>query len=154
MSTSTRKKVFAEYGISYRRHAAYEVDHLIPLELGGNNSLANLWPEKGKRPNAKDGLENKLHDLVCQHKMSTRKAQRVIARNWVTALATYGHTGYVYDWPTAAAKHGGGSHSCTTTSSGSCIRGGEFCPSSKAGQFGWDAQGHKYICRDGHWRVP
>jgi hypothetical protein len=24
---------------------AYELDHLIPLELGGSNDLRNLWPQ-------------------------------------------------------------------------------------------------------------
>jgi hypothetical protein len=45
-------------------------------------------------------------------------------------------------------------HACTTTSSGSCIRGGEFCPDSKDGQYGYDAVGRQYFCSDKHWRVP
>jgi hypothetical protein len=40
-----KSAVFAAYGISPRMHRAYEVDHLIPIELGGSNSLANLWPQ-------------------------------------------------------------------------------------------------------------
>jgi 5-methylcytosine-specific restriction endonuclease McrA len=28
-----------------QQHGAFEVDHLIPLELGGDNVIANLWPE-------------------------------------------------------------------------------------------------------------
>jgi hypothetical protein len=42
-------------------------------------------------------------------------------------------------------------HACTQTSSGSCIRGGEFCPNADDGQYGYDAQGRRYICRDRHW---
>jgi hypothetical protein len=160
VSDSTRHRVFAEYGISSSRHRRYEVDHLIPLELGGSNSIKNLWPEPGPIPNKKDGVENKLHDLVCEHKLGLHTARRVMSRNWVSALHRYGSTGYVYDWPGSGGGGGGGGsgggqhHSCTRTSSGSCIRGGEFCPAADAGQYGWDAKGHKYICRHGHWETP
>lgn len=36
--------------------------------------------------------------------------------------------------------------SCTTTSSGSCIQGGEFCPQADYGQSGTDANGRTYVC--------
>lgn len=45
-------------------------------------------------------------------------------------------------------------HACTRTSTGHCIRGGEFCPHASAGKYGWDGKGRKYICRDGHWEIP
>jgi hypothetical protein len=36
VSTATKKEVYAEYGVSYpQASGAYEVDHLIPLEIGG-----------------------------------------------------------------------------------------------------------------------
>ncbi|MCW2753912.1 MAG: serine/threonine protein kinase [Marmoricola sp.] len=35
---------------------------------------------------------------------------------------------------------------CTTTSSGSCIRGGEFCPQADYGSVGYDANGTPYTC--------
>lgn len=38
------------------------------------------------------------------------------------------------------------SHACTTTSSGSCIRGGAFCPQASYGQVGYDAYGNQYVC--------
>lgn len=37
--------------------------------------------------------------------------------------------------------------SCTTTSSGKCIRGGQFCPKSKYGKSGYDAKGRRYVCK-------
>lgn len=50
------------------------------------------------------------------------------------------------------------SHACTRTSSGSCIRGGEFCPSADFGNSGWDAQGRRYVCSGDpthpHWETP
>lgn len=83
---SERLAVFAGYGIPYADHAAYELDHLIPLELGGDNGPRNLWPEPGSIPNPKDALENRLHDLVCEGSLSLVTAQAEIATNWV---ATY-----------------------------------------------------------------
>lgn len=38
------------------------------------------------------------------------------------------------------------SHSCTRTSSGSCIAGGQFCKQSMYGQIGYDASGRSWRC--------
>jgi len=49
---------------------------------------------------------------------------------------------------------------CTTTSSGTCIRGGEFCPTADDGTTGTDADGRTYVCEDktgsgrDHWETP
>lgn len=40
----------------------------------------------------------------------------------------------------------GGTSSCTRTSSGNCIQGGQFCPKAKYGQTGQDANGRSYRC--------
>ena len=49
-------------------------------------------------------------------------------------------------------------HRCTHTSSGSCIRGGEFCPQASYGHSGWDAHGRRYVCKGNHthphWMKP
>src|SRR5690242_12648361 len=42
---SEKAKVYAEYGIGSHPAGEFEVDHLISLELGGSNELANLWPQ-------------------------------------------------------------------------------------------------------------
>ncbi|WP_300678963.1 hypothetical protein [Nocardioides sp.] len=46
-------------------------------------------------------------------------------------------------------------HSCTRTSSGSCIRGGQFCPRASYGKSGYDAKGRRYKCKGSrthpHW---
>jgi hypothetical protein len=97
VSESLRRQVFADYHVPFAQRASYEVDHLIPLELGGDNSDKNLWPERGSIPNPKDGLENELHNLVCTGELSTSAAQHAIASNWVAALHTYGSSSHVYE---------------------------------------------------------
>ncbi|HXM57360.1 MAG TPA: hypothetical protein VOB72_18325 [Candidatus Dormibacteraeota bacterium] len=69
--------------------SAYELDHLVPLEVGGApRSVRNLWPEpRNQHPGAseKDHLENLLHDRVCQGRMPLADAQRMFEQNWVDA---------------------------------------------------------------------
>lgn len=79
---SLKQSVYAEYGIESHVPGSYEVDHLVSLELGGNNSAANLWPEISPGYHEKDGIENRLHDAVCGGSVSLRAAQREIARDW------------------------------------------------------------------------
>lgn len=86
VTDTTKKKVFAEYGISYSLHSNYEVDHLISLEIGGSNDISNLWPESLKITNSsltKDKFENYLHTQVCSGKMTIQEAQKEISVNWL-----------------------------------------------------------------------
>jgi hypothetical protein len=83
--------VYDRYGVAHIPYA-HEVDHLVSLEIGGSNAIANLWPEPyagrwGAR--TKDVLENQLHELVCSRRLALRKAQRIEARNWVAAYRRY-----------------------------------------------------------------
>ncbi len=95
---SEKYRVYAEYAIAHHVPYEYEVDHLIPLELGGSNAMANLWPEWNDHPhgylNSKDILENRLHRLVCAGALALRSAQTQIATDWV---ATYHR--YLGSWP-------------------------------------------------------
>ncbi len=69
-----------------------ELDHLVPLELGGANDAANLWPEAGSVPNPKDSVERALNRAVCDDRIPLSRAQRAIARNWETAESRLGLT--------------------------------------------------------------
>lgn len=67
-----------------------ELDHLIPLELGGAPADAhNLWPEPGGIPNPKDRVENGLNKLVCNGRLGLIEAQRAIAADWADAGRRY-----------------------------------------------------------------
>ncbi len=79
VSTKEKHKV-------YRR---YDIDHLIPLSLGGSNDLRNLWPHPYHEtygPRAKARLECKLRTLVKSHILPLKEAQRKLRENWVQAM--------------------------------------------------------------------
>lgn len=83
---SEKDSVYAEYGITQHSSGEYEVDHLISLELGGSNDIANLWPEAATPTpgfHQKDAFENKLHADVCSGAISLSDAQKEIATNWL-----------------------------------------------------------------------
>lgn len=83
---SEKDKVYAEYGIASHVSGEYEVDHLISLELGGSNDIANLWPEPAEpQPgfHEKDKVENYLHEQICSGALSLQQAQSLIANNWL-----------------------------------------------------------------------
>lgn len=85
VSSNTAANVYAEYGIASHAKGQYEVDHLISLELGGSNSIANLWPEAANATpgfHEKDQVENYLHEQVCSGAISLATAQYEIAHDW------------------------------------------------------------------------
>ncbi|HET8892939.1 MAG TPA: hypothetical protein VFM96_02425 [Gaiellaceae bacterium] len=56
--------------------SAYQEDHLISLELGGDPSdPRNLWPEPYPRASAVDQIENELNHELCTGKLTLRDAQ-------------------------------------------------------------------------------
>jgi hypothetical protein len=86
---SEKNQAYAEYGIASHSTGQYEVDHLVSLELGGSNDIANLWPELASPTpgfHQKDQVEDYLHDQVCSGAISLAAAQQEIATNW---LAVY-----------------------------------------------------------------
>lgn len=61
-----------------------------------------------------------------------------------TTKATHPTVRHTHSSPPAPANQ------CTTTSSGSCIQGGEFCKQVLYGQTGTDAEGRRYTCTGDH----
>jgi hypothetical protein len=103
VTESMRDQVYAEYERT-RGPSCCEVDHLVPLELGGTNDLKNLWPQPDDpRPGdaEKDQLENELHHLVCAGKMPLADAQRCIESNWVVCWEKYMVPEYGPEWAAA-----------------------------------------------------
>ena len=94
VGASVHKEAFTDYGFSFPQpRGAFEVDHLIPLELGGDNTIENLWAEPAiPTPgfHEKDKVENYLHKQVCSGAMALEDAQRQIATDWMTVWRRIG----------------------------------------------------------------
>ena len=68
----TQMRAYGETGPA----SAYQEDHLISLELGGDPTDArNLWPEPYPRAADVDRIENELNAAVCGGRLSLRDAQ-------------------------------------------------------------------------------
>lgn len=83
-----KSQVFARYGISTAGPSSYNIDHLIPMKLGGSNSIKNLWPQplSGEWNYVlKNKLEKQLQKKVCRGELELSKAQQEIATDWVSA---------------------------------------------------------------------
>ena len=81
VTLAMRRQVFAQYHVSWDDRRKYEVDHLIPRELGGADDVRNLWPQIWAEAHVKDKVENVLHKGVCVGVMSLESAQDMM-RKW------------------------------------------------------------------------
>lgn len=99
-SGTVKDAVFAEYNLTnpHDRGQSWEVDHLVPLALGGRDVQDNLWPESrrgdGMNAWAKDRLEYRLYRLVCDPQPGTTPlplatAQAAFTTDWVAAYHRY-----------------------------------------------------------------
>ena len=65
-----------------------ELDHEIPIALGGATDTANLWPQNRQAfmgATEKDELENYLHEAVCSGSEPLSQAQQDISTDWLAA---------------------------------------------------------------------
>jgi hypothetical protein len=93
--TSLKKQVAARYGMSYPLlpKGGWEIDHFIPLELGGANDILNLWPQPANpKPgfHEKDEVETYLKREVCAGHISLKVAQSEIF-HWVDVYKEIKH---------------------------------------------------------------
>jgi hypothetical protein len=93
---STKIKLLIAYGIDPSKKGDYELDHLIPLSIGGCEDCdANLWPQPKHVPNskydktAKDNLEKSLHADLCSGKIDLLETQRQVAEDWTVLWRKY-----------------------------------------------------------------
>jgi hypothetical protein len=90
-----KAQTYSWYSIPHPSHNSgstqtCELDHLISLELGGADTLDNIWPECGPPDvtlaeryfKQKDKVENFLAKQVKEGKMDLADAQKRIAEDW------------------------------------------------------------------------
>ena len=98
-SADKKKQTYGWYGITKPAdnsgpHMVCELDHLVSIELGGADTLDNIWPQCG--PDAvtlnerffkqKDLVENYLAAQIRAGKMKKGDVQKGIAKDWTQYL--------------------------------------------------------------------
>ena len=98
VTVAMEQKVFARYRLAWERRGEFKIDHLIPSELGGADTIDNLWPQRVKaRPygaDRKELLTEVLLQKIRAGKMTLAQAQVEIRRDWIDAFID--HVGMVY----------------------------------------------------------
>jgi hypothetical protein len=98
-SAAQKNKTYGWYGLPHPAHNTgasqfCELDHLISLELGGADTLENIWPQCGPDKvtlreryfKQKDAVENYLAAQVKAGTISLHDAQWGIANDWTQYL--------------------------------------------------------------------
>ncbi len=62
----------------------FEFDHLIPLNAGGNNSIANIWPQPISEARGKNDLEQQISDGLRAGELTQDQAIQKV-RDWIDA---------------------------------------------------------------------
>src|SRR3954447_1648018 len=64
LGAAERRAILSNYGVPGWSHVDGELDHRVPLVLGGLTNRRNVWPERGPDPlrheNPKDALERTI----------------------------------------------------------------------------------------------
>ena len=92
-TNGVKKRLMRAAGVDEARIGDYELDHIVPLALGGHpRKLSNLMlqPWEGEHgAKMKDLLEVRLQSLVCRGKLDLTDAQVCIAQDWEACAAQY-----------------------------------------------------------------
>jgi hypothetical protein len=92
------QKVFARYRLPWTRRAEFKIDHLIPVELGGADTLDNLWPQslraKPYGGDRKELLTEVFLEKIRTGRMTLGQTQEEIRKDWIDAFID--HVGMVY----------------------------------------------------------
>jgi hypothetical protein len=98
VTLAMEKKCFARYRLPWMRRSEFRIDHLVPLELGGADTIDNLWPHsiraKPYGPERKKLLTKFFLEKIAQRQMTLAQAQEEIRHDWIDAFLD--HLGMVY----------------------------------------------------------
>jgi hypothetical protein len=79
--TTERDKVSLSYGVPVADLANYEMDHFLPLSVGGSDDATNLWPQPHTLALEKDKVEQEVFDGMNAGTMTQAEAVAKI-RAW------------------------------------------------------------------------
>ena len=68
------------YEIPKNERRLYTIDHFIPLSIGGDNDVRNLWPELIAIKNLRFNLEWELYDRLQQGQITQKYAVQYVMR--------------------------------------------------------------------------
>ena len=91
VSNAERREALKRYGKDSSSYTG-ELDHLVPVSLGGSNEPDNLWPGPTNTVYGsadKKALELKLHQVVCDKQISLKDAQKAFRKDWTAAFERY-----------------------------------------------------------------
>ena len=86
-----RTEALTRYGIRPESFTG-DLDHLVPVSLGGTSDPDNLYPFHAQGEYtlpAKEQLAAKLHDLVCDGKVTLKQAQDAFKKDWTKSYKQY-----------------------------------------------------------------
>jgi hypothetical protein len=86
--------VFVSYHLFNVDRRDYELDHLVPVSIGGApGDPKNIWPQSRRtepwNAEIKDTLEDVLHHEVCAGQVPLKEAQDAIRTDWIAAYKKY-----------------------------------------------------------------
>ena len=88
-----KRQMLRDRGVQDTDPRKYELDHLIPLSIGGNpTDPKNLWPQPREgtwSAEQKNDLEFVVYKMVCNGDIGLAEAQQRIARNWIEAYEAW-----------------------------------------------------------------
>ncbi|MGZ5543765.1 MAG: hypothetical protein ACXWIU_03745 [Limisphaerales bacterium] len=79
VTEAMKQKIAEAYGgIPRDQWSNYEFDHLIPLNAGGDSSIANLWPQPIAEAKEKDKVEQQTYNGLNNGKLTQAQAVQMI----------------------------------------------------------------------------
>jgi hypothetical protein len=93
VSPENQQTVFNSYHLAPQQAKHYGLDFLVPLQLGGANAPANIWPvplTRGLGFHQKEVLNLRIHIVVCHGEIAIDQAQQAFESDWVKLWVLYG----------------------------------------------------------------
>ena len=75
VTLAMRHAVFVRDKVLWAEHSSLIIDHRVPRELGGADTLENLWVQSKAEAHRKDLEESRLHRAVCAGQLLLVEAQ-------------------------------------------------------------------------------